>query len=131
PAALANQITTDNVDDVKASFIVECANGPVAADADEALRDKGVTIVPDILANAGGVTVSYFEWIQNRQGDYWDKSTVHDRLEQQMNNAFDAVRQLADEHDIDLRTAAYAVALNRVGAAIEAQGTRAYFAAGD
>ena len=127
PAALENQITADNVERVSASTIVEVANGPITSDADEALVDRGATVVPDILANAGGVTVSYFEWVQNRTGLAWELEEVHSRLETTMRREFAAVHDLAEEAGIDLRTAAYAHALRRIGAAVAASGTHSYF----
>jgi glutamate dehydrogenase (NADP+) len=127
PAALESQITPANADRIKAPVVVEVANGPCTWDADEMLNARGVTVVPDILANAGGVTVSYFEWVQNRAGLKWDLAEVHDRLSTIMVRAFDAVLLAAEEHHVDMRTAAYVVALRRIGAASEAQGTQAYF----
>jgi glutamate dehydrogenase (NADP+) len=127
PAALENQITRANADSVKAPVIVEVANGPVTSDADDTLRDRGLTVVPDIVANAGGVTVSYFEWVQNRTGLAWELDEVHSRLETIMRREFAAVHDLADEAELDLRTAAYAHALRRIGAAIAAHGTQSYF----
>ncbi len=127
PAALENQITAANAARVQAPTIVEVANGPVSPAADEILTSRGITVVPDILANAGGVTVSYFEWAQNRTGLQWDLDEVHERLAKIMTRAFDEVLGAADEHQVDLRTAAYVVALRRIGAAAEAQGTQAYF----
>lgn len=130
PAALENQITAENVDRIRAPVIVEMANGPTTSRADAALAERGVLVVPDILANAGGVTVSYFEWTQNRQGYYWTVDQVHRRLHEIMAREFMAVCDFAAERAIDLRTAAYAHALNRIGTAIEAQGTQRYFANG-
>ena len=127
PAAMENQITAANAARVRATTIVEVANGPTTSEADEMLTARGVSVVPDILANAGGVTVSYFEWVQNRAGLYWDVAEVHTRLSQIMVQAFDAVLETAECLQLDLRTAAYVVALRRIGAAAEAQGTQAYF----
>lgn len=127
PAALENQITEANVDRVRAPTIVEVANGPTSPVADQVLTARGITVVPDILANAGGVTVSYFEWVQNRTGLYWEEADVRCRLEQTMAQAFDVVAAAADELHVDLRTAAYVVALRRISAAAEAQGTEHYF----
>ncbi|HEX7009847.1 MAG TPA: Glu/Leu/Phe/Val dehydrogenase [Phycisphaeraceae bacterium] len=127
PAALENQITADNVGDIKAQVIVELANGPLTDDADAILHERGVLILPDILANAGGVTVSYFEWVQNRQGDMWELQTVHERLRKIMAREFNAIYDFAQRRRIDMRTAAYAQALNRIGAAVEAQGTQHFF----
>ena len=127
PAALENQITAANVHRIKAPVIVELANGPTTSEADDVLAGRGTLVVPDILANAGGVTVSYFEWTQNKQGFYWSLKQVHERLQKIMSNEFNVVYDLMSEHAIDMRTAAYVHALNRIGAAIEAQGTRSYF----
>ncbi|MBI1375055.1 MAG: glutamate dehydrogenase [Phycisphaera sp.] len=128
PAAMENQITAENAERVKAPTIVEVANGPTTSEADKILQGKGTLVMPDILANAGGVTVSYFEWTQNKQGFYWDLETVHQRLQTIMAREFNAVYELMLENQIDMRTAAYAHALTRLGKAIEAQGTKSYFA---
>lgn len=127
PAALENQITADNVDRIKAPIIVELANGPTTSQADAVLTKRGTLVVPDILANAGGVVVSYFEWTQNRQGYYWPIEDVHQRLGERMKAEFHAIHDLAGQHGIDMRTAAYAHSLNRIGSAIAAKGTRRYF----
>jgi glutamate dehydrogenase (NADP+) len=127
PAALENQITVENADRIKAPVIVEVANGPTTSEADEILNRKGKLLVPDILANAGGVTVSYFEWVQNRSGDYWSLETVHERLYNTMSRQFHEIYKFANDNGIDMRTAAYAVALNRIGEAIASQGTVKYF----
>jgi glutamate dehydrogenase (NADP+) len=127
PAALEGVITEENADRIQARTIVEVANGPLTSDGDVILRDKGVTIVPDILANAGGVTVSYFEWVQNRNGLSWTIEEVHERLEVMMQREFGAVHQLAVSLGVDLRRAAYAHALSRLGSAIASQGTQAWF----
>jgi glutamate dehydrogenase (NADP+) len=131
PAALEGAIHADNASDVRARVIVEVANGPVTADADGILDDLGVTIVPDILANAGGVTVSWFEWIQNRSGDAWPVERVRGRLEERMVRETRHVQELADDRKVPLRTAAYVVALERIAAAMEATGTAALFSDGD
>ena len=127
PAALEDQITAANVDRIRAPLIVEVANGPVAGDVDERLHARGVVVVPDILANAGGVTVSWCEWVQNRQGMAWTLDDVRRRLADAMTGAFDAVWAVAEAEGVSLRSAAYAVALRRLGASLAAQGTRAYF----
>jgi glutamate dehydrogenase (NADP+) len=127
PAALEGVITADNVGAVRARTIVEVANGPVTSEADRHLVERGVTVVPDILANAGGVTVSYFEWVQNRAGLYWELDEVHRRLEAVMRREFAAVHDLAEALSVDLRRAAYAHALTRLGAAVASQGTHAWF----
>jgi len=117
PAALEDAIHKDNVDDVKASIIVEGANGPTTPDAHQILVDRDVLVVPDILANAGGVTVSYFEWAQNIQQYLWDEEKVNAELDKRMSAAYRSVRAVATEHDIDLRTAAFVLAIRRVGRA--------------
>ena len=127
PAALENQITSENASRITATHIVEVANGPTTTEADDILKELGATVVPDILANAGGVTVSYFEWTQNRAGYYWSEKEVHERLQRIMAQEFAAIHDLSVESEIDMRTAAYAHALNRIGEAMESQGTSRYF----
>lgn len=127
PAALENQITKQNAAKIKAPVIVELANGPTTIEADTILHDKNILVIPDILANAGGVTVSYFEWVQNKSGYYWDLPTVHQRLEEIMLREFGNVYQLMETHKTDMRTAAYILALNRHSAAVSALGTSEYF----
>ena len=117
PAALEDAIHKDNVDDVKASIIIEGANGPTTPEAHQILNDRGIVVVPDILANAGGVTVSYFEWAQNIQQFKWDEERVNLELGKKMRKAYQSVREVATEHDIDLRTAAFLLAIRRVGRA--------------
>jgi glutamate dehydrogenase (NADP+) len=129
PAALENQITAGNAGSVRAATIVEVANGPTTPEAETILAGRGVTVVPDILANAGGVTVSYFEWAQNRSGGRWSLEEVHHRLRGTITDAFDAVSAIAEQEAIDMRSAAYALALRRISAAIEAQGTHSWFRA--
>ncbi len=131
PAALENQITKDNVDRIKARVVVEVANGPMTPDADEAMAKSDTLVIPDILANAGGVTVSYFEWVQNRQGFYWTVDDIHEKLQKIMRDSFNAVYDLMETNKTDMRTAAYAHALKRIGAAVEAGGTQEYFAEGN
>ena len=114
PAALENVITTKNVNKVRAKIICEGANGPTTAKADAILDEKGVFVIPDILANAGGVTVSYFEWVQNRGGYYWTEDTVNERLGTIMVNSFRDVLKLSQQHKVNMRTAAYMVAISRV-----------------
>ena len=128
PAAIENQITVENARNIKAEFVFEVANGPTTRDADDILKQMGVTVVPDVLCNAGGVTVSYFEWVQNRSGYYWDEKTVRERLREIMVREFDCVHTFACERETSLRTAAYALALSRIGEAVESQGTSSYFA---
>jgi glutamate dehydrogenase (NADP+) len=126
PAALENVITIHNVDRISAPVIVEVANGPVSSEADLSLRDEHL-VIPDILANAGGVTVSYFEWVQNRMGYYWPVDEVHRKLQETMAREFQFTYRYAEDRDIDLRTASYAHALNRIGDAIQSLGTENYF----
>jgi glutamate dehydrogenase (NAD(P)+) len=117
PAALEDAITAENAGDVKASLIVEGANGPTTPEADEILLDRGVITVPDILANAGGVTVSYFEWAQNIQQFRWELDRVNTELEKVMVRAYQSVRDVARSRSIDLRTAAFVIGIERVGRA--------------
>ena len=130
PAALSGVVSENNAGDLRARTILELANGPIDDAADAILAEKGVRVIPDILANAGGVTVSYFEWVQNRSGDYWSEDEVRKRLRTRMREQFRAVRDLAEEHDVTLRTAAYILALKRIGDAVEALGTSRYFNSG-
>jgi glutamate dehydrogenase (NADP+) len=130
PAALENQITADNAADVKAKYIFEVANGPINSDADKILAQQGIYIFPDILVNAGGVTVSYFEWVQNRCGWYWTLEEVNQRLQEKMRIETENTWSIAQDLDIDVRTAAYVHALNRLGTALDAKGTRNYFVSG-
>ncbi len=117
PAALGGVITAENAPRVKAPLIIEAANAPIRPDADQMLTDGGVTIVPDILANAGGVTVSYFEWAQNRQYYRWNLDRVRQELERVMSSAFEEVWELAREREVSLRTAAFMLGINRVSRA--------------
>ena len=127
PAALENQITEDNAKQIKAHIIVEVANGPITPEADVILHDKQILTIPDILANAGGVVVSYFEWAQNRAGMYWQESEVHAKLQNIMQTAFSVVYELAQDEGCTLRTAAYIKALREIDKAISAVGTQDYF----
>ena len=122
PAALENQINLTNADNIKADIIVEAANGPIAAEADEILEKKGITVVPDILANAGGVVVSYFEWVQNIQSVSWTEKEVNEKLKNIMDPAFEAVWDIAQKKNATLRTGAYLIAVKRV---VEAKKARA------
>ena len=121
PAALENQINASNADKIQAKIIVEAANGPTAAEADPILANKGITVVPDILSNAGGVVVSYFEWVQNLQSYSWTEEDVNAKLKAKMDSAFEAVWDIAHEKNTTLRTGAYLISLKRV---VEAQNAR-------
>ncbi|MDJ0531635.1 MAG: Glu/Leu/Phe/Val dehydrogenase [Xenococcaceae cyanobacterium MO_207.B15] len=127
PAALENQITADNAPDVKAKYIFEVANGPISSAADEILNNKGIHVFPDILVNAGGVTVSYFEWVQNRNGWYWTSEEVNQRLKEKMETETQKVWDIAQRNQMDVRTASYVHGLKRLGEAIDAKGTRDYY----
>ena len=125
PAALENQLTETNARKIKASLIAEGANGPTTPEADALLTEGGITVIPDILANAGGVTVSYFEWVQNRMGFYWREQEVNDRLRDLLRENFDVVWQTSKEFGTSLRGAAYTVAIRRV---VDAYVTRGIYA---
>ncbi|MCX7781731.1 MAG: glutamate dehydrogenase, partial [Negativicutes bacterium] len=114
PAALENQINKDNADKIRAKIIVEGANGPTTREADDILAAKGVIVLPDILANAGGVVCSYFEWVQNQESFMWEEDYINSNLEKVMRKAFEEVWQVHSEKDVTMRMAAYMVALNRV-----------------
>ena len=122
PAATENVITSANADRLRCKILCEGANGPTTPLADEILEDKGVFVIPDILANAGGVTVSYFEWVQDRQGYFWSEREVNAKLEEIMVDSFDSIVSYANHHKVNNRTAAYMVALDRVAAAIRMRG---------
>ena len=122
PAATENVITSANANRLRCRILCEGANGPTTPLADEILREKKIFVIPDILANAGGVTVSYFEWVQDRQGFFWNEDLINKRLEEIMVASFDAVVSYADKHGVDNRTAAYMVALDRVAFAIKLRG---------
>jgi glutamate dehydrogenase (NADP+) len=128
PSALEDVITMDNVANIKAPIIVETANGPITSAADLELEKRGTLIIPDILANAGGVTVSYFEWVQNRNGWYWTEEDVHNKLREKMHSVYIEVSDIMKKHDISMRTAAYVCGLQRLAESIGAQGTQSYFA---
>lgn len=122
PAAMEGQITDNNARHIHAKLIVEGANGPTTTQADDILSDRGITIVPDILANAGGVTVSYFEWVQGLQEFFWDTEEVYRQLERILIKAYDATVNMAEKHHVDLRTAAQMLAIQRVGDALLTRG---------
>ena len=122
PAAKENVITSANAHRIRAKIITEGANGPTTAQADPVLKEKGIFVIPDILANAGGVTVSYFEWVQDRQGYFWNEQLVNDRLEELMVASFRDVVTYADKHGVDNRTAAYMLAIDRVAFTIKLRG---------
>ncbi|MCW9707792.1 Glu/Leu/Phe/Val family dehydrogenase [Fodinibius salsisoli] len=122
PAAKEDQISPRNADKINARIIAEGANGPITANADSILEDKGIMVVPDILANAGGVTVSYFEWVQDRQGYFWTEERVNRRLNRMMRAAFDNLFNVREEHDITLRQAAYVFGINKVATTLRMRG---------
>src|SRR6202035_3335536 len=122
PAALENQITMENAPKIRAKVIVEGANGPTMPDANNHLHARGVFIVPDILANSAGVTASYFEWVQDRYGYFWTEKEVNERLEAKMCEAFNAVLQTSLKYRVDMRTAAYIVAISRVAVVTRLRG---------
>lgn len=117
PAALGDVLTKDNAHDVRASIIVEAANAPTTPDADEIFRQRGILVIPDILANAGGVTVSYFEWAQNIQQFRWEHDRIRNELSTYMRKAYRSVADIARQRQVDLRTAAFILAIGRVGEA--------------
>ncbi len=122
PAAMENTIDATVAPHIQAHVVVEAANGPTTPEADAILREEGITVLPDILANAGGVTVSYFEWVQGLDNYFWDLKQVQDELQKVMEKAFDAVNAQADEADCDYRTAAYTIAISRVAEACRVKG---------
>lgn len=122
PAALENQITLANVDNIKARIVCEAANGPTTPEASDVLTERGVFVIPDILANAGGVTVSYFEWVQNIQNYYWPEDEVLEKMEKMMVTAFAACWKARGQHNVSMRQAAYVVAIKRLADAMQARG---------
>ena len=122
PAATENVITSRNADRVKCRILAEGANGPTTSAADDILTDKGVFVIPDILANAGGVTTSYFEWVQDRQGYFWKESVVNEQLDAIMKSSFEDVVRYAETHHVNNRIAAYMLAIDRVAYTIRQRG---------
>ncbi|CAM3716305.1 Glu/Leu/Phe/Val family dehydrogenase [Alkalicoccus chagannorensis] len=122
PAAIENQITEENADRIKANIVVEAANGPTTMRATEILYDRGILVVPDVLASSGGVTVSYFEWVQNNQGYYWEEEEVEEKLEKLMVQAFDNVYRVAQMRNVDMRLAAYMVGVRKMAEASRFRG---------
>ncbi|UBH13768.1 Glu/Leu/Phe/Val family dehydrogenase [Macrococcus armenti] len=122
PAAISNQITGDNAHDIKADIVVEAANGPTTPEATKILTERGILLVPDVLASAGGVTVSYFEWVQNNQGYYWTEEEVNEKLRDKLITAFDNVYTLSQNRNIDMRLAAYIIGIKRTAEAARYRG---------
>ena len=122
PAAIENQIGEHNAPRIKAKVVAEAANGPTSPEADRILHEKGVFLIPDILCNAGGVTVSYFEWVQDLQNLFWREATINARLKEVMVKSFSDVLDMAKKHKVDMRTAAYMVAVGRVAEATQTRG---------
>lgn len=122
PAALENQITGENAKNIKAKLIMELANGPITPEADVALFAHGIPVIPDILANAGGVTVSYFEQVQNNANYFWSRAEVQEKLKLKMETALHGVMKSAEEHNVMLRTGAYVVAMERILEAMKVRG---------
>jgi glutamate dehydrogenase (NAD(P)+) len=122
PAALEGQITKDNAGKIKAKMVIEGANGPTTTEADDILHDKGVLVLPDVIANAGGVTVSYFEWVQDFSSFFWSEDEINARLVRIMQEAFAGVWKVAQEHKVSLRTATFIVACQRILHAREMRG---------
>jgi len=122
PAAIGGVLTEDNADDVQADYVLEGANGPTTYAADQILKERGVTCIPDIFANAGGVTVSYFEWVQNIQHFSWDEQQINDQLEERFVNAHEGLRETMSTHEVSMRTAAFMNAIDRVCKATEMRG---------
>jgi glutamate dehydrogenase/leucine dehydrogenase len=122
PAALENQITKDNANDIKATLIVEGANGPTSKEADEILATRGIKVIPDVLANAGGVVVSYLEWVQNLQNFYWSEEEVNTKMRAIMINAFNGVYEESEKRNVSYRFGAYIKAVDRIVKASKARG---------
>jgi glutamate dehydrogenase len=122
PAATSNQITAKNAQNIQAKIVVEAANGPTTREATRILSERGILLVPDVLAGAGGVTVSYFEWVQNKQGYYWDEKEVADKLREKMVSAFQQIYAISKKHNVNLRVAAYMVGVRKLVEASEFRG---------
>ena len=122
PAAIENQITEENAHNIKASIVVEAANGPTTLEATEILTERGILLVPDVLASAGGVTVSYFEWVQNNQGYYWTEEEVEEKLEKVMVKSFNNIYDTAQTRRVDMRLAAYMVGVRKMAEACRFRG---------
>jgi len=122
PAALENAITLENADMIKAKLVVEAANGPITPEADEILEKKGILVAPDILANAGGVTVSYFEWVQNLYGYYWSEEEVEEKEEIAMVKAFNSLWKIKEEYNVPLRRSAYMHSVKKVADVMKLRG---------
>jgi glutamate dehydrogenase len=122
PAAIENQITEENAADIKASIVVEAANGPTTIEATQILTDRGILLVPDVLASAGGVTVSYFEWVQNNQGYYWSEEEVDEKLEKILIKSFNNIYELAQSRRVDMRLAAYMIGVRKMAEASRFRG---------
>jgi glutamate dehydrogenase/leucine dehydrogenase len=122
PAALENQITGRIAEQIQAKVVAEAANGPTTPEADDILFERGIFLIPDILCNAGGVTVSYFEWVQDMQSFFWTEARINESLKEIMDRAFEAVYQMSDLHEVHMRTAAYMLAVSRVAEATTLRG---------
>jgi glutamate dehydrogenase (NAD(P)+) len=122
PAAKEDQISIKNAHKIKAKIIAEGANGPITANADSILDEKGIVVIPDILANAGGVTVSYFEWVQDRQGYFWTEERVNRRLTRMMRDAFNNLFKVSEQYNVTLRQAAYIYAIDKVAKTMKLRG---------
>jgi glutamate dehydrogenase (NAD(P)+) len=122
PCALEDQINSRNAGKIKARIIAEGANGPTSAKADPILAERGINVIPDILCNAGGVTVSYFEWVQDRMGYFWSKSEVFNKLKRILTESFEEVSATAEKYDVTMRIGAYMLAIDRVAKTLKIRG---------